>query len=87
MVRSDHPNDHPEIHHRASPETTPKQPSMTLPATMLEPSDTPWWAERFFPVSGAPVKKIEALAAARQRVEALFHTDADERLAYLESPE
>ena len=54
---------------------------------MLEPSDTPWWAERFFPVSGAPVKRVEALADARHRAEALFHTDADERLAYLESPE
>ena len=60
---------------------------MTLPATMLEPSDAPWWAERFFPVSGAPVQRTEALAAARHRAEALFHTDADERLAYMESTE
>ena len=60
---------------------------MTLPATMLEPSATPSWAERFFPVSGAPAKRVEALAAARHRAEALFHTDADERLAYMESPE
>ena len=60
---------------------------MTLPATMLERSTTPWWAERFFPTSGAPVKEVEALAAARHRAEALFHTDADERLAYMESPE
>ena len=60
---------------------------MTLPATMLEPSATPSWAEGFFPTSGAPIEKVEALAAARRRAEALFHTDADERLAYMESPE
>lgn len=60
---------------------------MTLPATMLERSATPSWAEMFFPVSGAPVKRTEALAAARHRAEALCHTDADERLAYMESPE
>ena len=60
---------------------------MTLPATMLEPSATPSWAERFFPTSGAPVEKVEALVAARHRAEALFRTDADERLAYMESPE
>ena len=60
---------------------------MTLPATMLERSATSWWAERFFPTSGAPVKRVETLAAARHRAEALFHTDADERLAYMESPE
>ena len=60
---------------------------MTLPATMLEPSATPWWAEKFFPTSGAPLKRVEALAAARYRAEALFHADPDERLAYMESPE
>ena len=60
---------------------------MTLPATMLERSATPSWAEKFVPESRAPVKKIAALAAARYRAEALFHTDADERLAYMESPE
>ena len=54
---------------------------------MLERSATPSWAERFFPTSGAPVKRVEAQAAARYRAEALFHTDADERLVYMESPE
>ena len=60
---------------------------MTLPATMLEPSATPWWAERFLAMSGAPVKKVAALAAARHRAVALFQTSADERLAYMESPQ
>ena len=87
MVRPHHDNGHREIHHRASQETTPKQASMTLPATMLERSATPWWAEKFYPTSGVPVTKEEVLAAARHRAEALFRTDADERLAYMESPE
>ena len=60
---------------------------MTLPTTMLERSATPSWAERFFPTSGASAKRTEALAAARHRAEALFHTDADDRLAYMVSPE
>ena len=38
-------------------------------------------------MSGAPVKRTEAQAAARYRAEALFHTDPDERLASMESPE
>ena len=60
---------------------------MTLPATMLERSTTPSWAERFFHTSGTPAKRTEALAAARHRAEALYHTDPDERLAYMESAE
>ena len=38
-------------------------------------------------MSGAPIKRAKALVAARHRPEALSHTDAHERLAYLESPE
>ena len=60
---------------------------MTLPATMLERSATPSWAEKFYPTFGVPVTKEEAIAAARHRAEALFHTDPDERLAHMESPE
>ena len=60
---------------------------MTLPATMLEPSAAVPWAERFYPPSGAPDTKGEAMAAAHHRAAALFHTDPDERLAYMESPE
>ena len=64
-----------------------KEASMTLPATLLEQSTALPWAERFYPPSGAPDKKGEAMAAAHHRADALFHTDPDERLAYMESPE
>ena len=42
---------------------------------------------RFYASAGVPVTKEAAAAAARQRAEALFYTDPDERLAYMESPE
>ena len=64
-----------------------KQANVTLPATMLERSATPSWAERFYSLSGAPVTREEALAAAHRRAEALIGIDPDERLAYVESPE
>ena len=38
-------------------------------------------------MSGGPIKRTEALVAARHRAEAMCHTDADERLAYMESPD
>ena len=60
---------------------------MTLPATLLEPSALLPWAERFHTSAGVPVTKEAATAAARHRAEALFHTDPDERLAYMESAE
>ena len=61
--------------------------AMTIPSTMLEPSASLQWAERFHPSDGATVTSAAAMAAARRRAEALFHTDPDERLAYMESPE
>ena len=60
---------------------------MTLPATLLEQNAVLPWAERFYASAGVPVTKEAAAAAARQRAEALFYTDPDERLAYMESPE
>ena len=60
---------------------------MTIPATMLEPSVSLWWAEKFHPSDGAPTTRETAIAAARHRAEALLRTDPDERLAYMETPE
>ncbi len=60
---------------------------MTLPATLFEPNAVLPWAERFYTSAGAQVTKEAATGAVRQRVEALFHTDPDERLAYMESAE
>ena len=60
---------------------------MTIPSTMLEPSVSLWWAEKFHPSDGAPVAKEVAIVAARHRAEALLRTDPDERLACMESPE
>ena len=52
-----------------------KNASMTLPATLLEPSGVLPWAERFHTSAGAHVTTEAATVAARQRAEALFHTD------------
>lgn len=60
---------------------------MTISSAMLEPSVSLRWAEQFHSSDGAPVTREAAIAAARRRAEALFHTDPDERLAYMESPE
>ena len=64
-----------------------KEASMTSPATLLEQSVALPWAERFYPPFGAPDTKGEAMAADHHRAAALFHTDPDERLAYMESPD
>ena len=60
---------------------------MTISSTILEPSVSLRWAEKFRPSDGAPTTKEAAIAAARHRAEALLRTDPDERLAYMESPE
>ena len=60
---------------------------MIVPATMLEPSAALRWAEKFHPSDGVLATRETAVAAARHRAEALFHTDPDERLTYMESPE
>ena len=60
---------------------------MTIPATMLEPSASLRWAEKFLSSDGAPATRETAVAAARQRAEALLCTDPDERLTHMESPE
>ncbi len=54
---------------------------------MLEPSASLRWAEKFNPSDGAPATREAAVAAARQRAEALLRTDPDERLTHMESPE
>ena len=64
-----------------------KNASMTIPATLLEPSAAIPWAERFHPSDGETVTREEATAAAHHRADALFSTDPDESLAYMESPE
>jgi len=60
---------------------------MTIPATMLEPSASLSWVEKFRPSAKAPATKEAAVAAARHRAAALLHTDPDERLAHMQSPE
>ena len=64
-----------------------KTASMTIPATLLGPNAVLPWAERFYTSAGAQVTKEAAMAAARHRAQALLRTDADERLAYMESAE
>ena len=54
---------------------------------MLEPSVSLRWADKFLSFDGAPATREAAVAAALHRAEALFNTDPDERLAYMETPE
>ncbi len=54
---------------------------------MLEPGASLPWAEKFHPFDAAPATRETGMAAAHHRAEALFNTDPDERLAYMESPE
>ena len=82
--------DHHNGHHESGcclHETGLRKNIMTIPSTMLEPSASLSWAEKFHPYDGAPVTRAAAMAAARLRAEALLRTDPDERLAYMESSE
>ena len=85
-VWPDHHNGHRESRCRLH-ETGLRKNTMTIPSTMLEPSASLSWTEKFHPSDGAPVTRAAAIAAARHRAEALLRTDPDERLAYLESLE
>ncbi len=60
---------------------------MSPTTALLEQSSPIQWAEKFYQPGGAPVAKEEAIKAARYRAEALLGTDADERLAHMESEE
>ena len=85
-VWPDHHNGHHESR-RCLHQTGLRKNAMTIPSAMLEPSVSLQWAEKFHSFDGAPATRETAVAAARRRAEALFNTDPDERLAYMESPE
>ena len=58
---------------------------MSPPTALSERHSPIQWAEKFYQPGEAPATKEEAIKAARYRAEALFGTDADERLVYMES--
>ena len=86
MIWPDHHNDHREGR-RCLHETRLRKSAMTIPATMLEPSASLSWVEKFPPSDKAPTTEEAAVAAARHRAAALLRTDPDERLAHMASPE